>query len=226
MNKFLIGITIWLFGFSVFSQIKSNEADTQLFVFPMKGDFIHYSLSHTMSNTKNDLKHYLTFGNSDFYNNFIAKSTSLAFSFSAFKKQTQCNIITPMVGVNGNLILTLPTGVSLLDGNLLFELITFKKFKISGESVDATIKLELSENNSYTLIFTNFLITYHGMEGGAFKTVTLDLEDVYNEIKQKQSLDGKIYDRSAKNLMEINKFVHIVDELFYTELDKVIRMDN
>jgi hypothetical protein len=52
------------------------------------------------------------------------------------------------------------------------------------------------------------------------------LEDVYNEIKQKQSLDGKMYDRSAKNLMEIDKFVHIVDELFYTELDKVIRMDN
>jgi hypothetical protein len=226
MNKFLIGITIWLFGFSVFSQIKSNEADTQLFVFPMKGDFIHYSLSHTMSNTKQDLMYYLNMSNSDFYKNFGTKSISLAFSFSAFKKQTRCNISPPSAGGNGNLKLTLPTGVSLLDGNLLFELITFKKFKIYGESVDATIKLELSENNSYTLIFTNFLITYNGKEGGAFKTVTLDLEDVYNEIKQKQSLDGKMYDRSAKNLMEIDKFVHIVDELFYTELDKVIRMDN
>jgi hypothetical protein len=170
--------------------------------------------------------YYLTYSNSDFYKNFIAKSTSLAFSFSAFKKQTRCLILTPMVGNNGNLKLTLPTGASLLEGNLLFELITFKKFKIYSETVDATIKLELAENNSYTLTFTNFLITYSGTESGAFKTVTLDLEDVYNEIKQKQSLDGKMYDKSAKNLMEIDKFVHVVDELFYTELDKVIRMDN
>lgn len=226
MNKLKILIPFLFWGFSALSQIKSNEADTQLFVFPMKGDFINYSLSHTMSNTKQDLMYYLNFSNTDFYKNFITKSTSLAFSFSAFKKQTQCFISLPIYGENGNLQLTLPTGVSLLEGNLLFKLITFKKFKIYGESVNATIKLELAENNSYTLIFTNFLITFSGMEGGAFKTVTLDLEDVYNEIKQKQSLDGKMYDKSAKNLMEIDKFVHIVDELFYTELDKVIRMDN
>lgn len=226
MNKLKILIPFFFLGFSALSQIKSNEADTQLFVFPMKGDFINYSLSHTMSNTKHDLMYYLTMSNSDFYKNFITKSTTLAFSFSAFKKQTKCFISTPMFGRNGNLTLTLPTGVSLLEGNLLFELITFKKFKISSEAVNATIKLELAENNSYTLRFTNFLITYSGMEGGAFKTVTLDLEDVYNEIKQKQRLDGKMYDKSAKNLMEIDKFVHIVDELFYTELDKVIRMDN
>ena len=226
MNRLQILIPLIFLGFSALSQNKSNEADTQLFVFPMKGDFINYSLSHTMSNTKQDLKYYLNFSNSDFYKNLIQKTTNLSFSFSAFKKQTQCFIQTPMVGDNGNLNLKLPTGGSLLEGNLLFELITFKKFKISGESVDATIKLELAENNSYTLIFTNFVITYYGMESGAFKTVTLDLEDVYNEIKQKQSLDGKMYDKSAKNLMEIDKFVHIVDELFYTELDKVIRMDN
>lgn len=226
MNRLQILIPLIFLGFSALSQNKSNEADTQLFVFPMKGDFINYSLSHTMSNTKQDLKYYLNFSNSDFYKNLIQKTTNLSFSFSTFKKQTQCFIQTPMVGANGNLMLELPTGGSLLEGNLLFELITFKKFKISGESVNATIKLELAENNSYTLIFTNFVITYYGMESGAFKTVTLDLEDVYNEIKQKQSLDGKMYDKSAKNLMEIDKFVHIVDELFYTELDKVIRMDN
>ena len=226
MNKLKVLIPFLFFAFSAQSQVKSTEADTQLFVLPMKGDFIYYSLSHTMSNTNHDLTYYFTWDSTDFYKNFGSKSTGLAFSFSAFKKQTQCFISIPMVGYNGNLKLTLPTGGSLLDGNLLFELITFKKFKIYSESVDATIKLELAENNSYTLIFTNFLITYSGMQDGAFKTVTLDLEDVYNEIKQKQSLDGKMYDKSAKNLMEIDKFVHIVDELFYAELDKVIRMDN
>jgi hypothetical protein len=226
MNKFLIGITIWFFGFSVFSQIKSNEADTQLFVFPMKGDFIHYSLSHTMSNTKHDLKHYLTFENSDFCKNFMQKKALIEFSNSSNKKQIDCNIPLPIVGQNGTLVLDLPTGVSLLEGNLLFQILTIKKFKINSEVVSATVKLEINGENGYTLIFTNFVIGYSGYQGGAEKIEILNLEDIYNQIKRNQSSEGKMYDKTVKNIMEIDKVINQIDELFHTELDKVIRMDN
>lgn len=228
MNKFLIGITIWFFGFSVFSQIKSNEADTQLFVFPMKGDFIYYSLSHTMSNTKHDLKYYFNRDNSNFYKNFMKKSAdnALSGSFLNFKGYTMFVMNPPVIGGNGWMKLTFQSGKHLVEDHLLFKLLTIKKFKVSSQDIEATLKLEFNGDSSYTLCFTNFVITYYGNEGGVFKRETIDLEAVYNEIKQKQSLDGKMYDKSAKNLIEIDKFVNEIDKLFYTELDKVIRMDN
>ena len=226
MKKFLIAITIWLFGFSVFSQIKSNEADTQLFVFPMKGDFIHYSLSHTMSNTKHDLKYYFNRDNSNFYKNFMKKYSDNTYSGSFFKGYTIFTINPPGIGGFGWMKLTFQTSKHLVEDRLLFNLLTIKKFKVLSQDFEAALKLEFYGDSSYTLCFTNFVITYYGNEGGVFKRETLDLEAVYNEIKQKQSLDGKMYDKSAKNLMEIDKYINEIDKLFYTELDKVIRMDN
>ena len=229
MKKIIFVLAYLFYSFSVSAQIKPTEVDTQFLVFPMKGNFICYSFPHTMSNTKNDLKHYLSFTdseNSDFYTNFGAKSMSFAFSFSFINKKTQCFIIPPLIGENGSIELTLPTGSNLLESNLYFQLLTIKKFKVSSESVTATLKLELNGKNGYTLTFTNFLITFGGMQGGAFKIETLDLENVYNEIKANKKLDNKMYDKSAKNLKEIDDFVKKIDELFYKELDKVIQMDN
>jgi hypothetical protein len=210
-----------------FSQSKSTEDDTTVFEFPMKGDFIYYNLEHSMSNSKHDVNYYLNFNNSDFYQNFITKSiNNFSFKFSASKAALKCFISPPLIGENGTLNVNLPVGFNLLESNLLYSLITIKKFKITSERIDATIKLEVNSENSYSLIFTNFLITYGGNEGGASKFETLDLEEVYNELKNKQTLDNKMYDKTAKNLQDVDRLVKEIDALFFKELDKVIRMDN
>ena len=159
MKKVIFVLAYLFYSFSVSAQIKPTEVDTQFLFFPMKGDFICYSFPHTMTNTKHDLNHYLNFTNSDFYKNFITKSMNYAFTFSFIKKSTQCLTKPPLIGANGSIELTLPTGSNLLESNLYFQLLTIKKFKVSSEKVNATLKLELNGENGYTLTFTNFLIT-------------------------------------------------------------------
>ncbi len=225
MIRILI-LIILNFGFNyvVYSQNKENNTENQFVDFPMKGEFIYYDLKHTTNNLNHDLIFYFDMDQSDFYNNFITKSFNL--STNAFSKGTQCNISPPFPREAGELNINLPAGVALLDQNLLFALVTWKKFKVKETIVSAVVKLEVTSKNSYSLVFTNFLITYYGYEGAKWKSETLDLEVVIGELKQSGKLDGKMYDKTNKNMLEIHRIVKSIDELFETELLKAIKRDN
>ena len=226
MIRILILITL-NFGFNcvVYSQNKENNTQNQFADFPMKGDFIYYDFKHTTNNINHDLNFYFVMEQSDFYDNFITKSVN-NLSTNAFSKGTQVMVGAPVPGEHGELEIHLPAGVALLDQNLLFALVTWKKFKVKETLVSAKVKLVINNKNSYSLIFTNFLITYYGWEGKNWKSETLDLELVIGELKKNGKMEGKMYDKTNKNMLEIDRIVKSIDELFATELTKAIKMDN
>ncbi len=229
MIRILILITLNLgFNCIVYSQNKENNTENQFVDFPMKGDFIYYDFKHTTNNLNHDLNFYFVSEQSDFYNNFGRKAGNNLIT-NAFPRGSLCNISPPIPGAPGEpggLEIHLPAGVAVLDQNLLFALVTWKKFKVKETLFSAKVKLVLNNKNSYSLIFTNFLITYYGWEGANFKSETLDLELVIGELKKSGKLEGKMYDKTNKNMLEIDRIVKSIDELFETELTKAIKMDN
>jgi hypothetical protein len=134
--------------------------------------------------------------------------------------------LTIMTGCTGEikspngLLLSLPAGTQLLEESLLFSLVTIGKFKVSGQSISATVKVVFKSDNKYSLVFTNFQITYYGTQGTKVVTEMLNLEDVYKNLKNGDP-NSKMYDRGMKSMKEIDELVKACARIYSEQLKRV-----
>lgn len=218
------------------------------FSFPMKGDYIYYQFDDTTQNSKYCIKHY-----SNYSENSQQNTTAIEFQQSILKKTqnlnelkldvwggdlnvTSVNFNPPMsttvtddqkcIGEcsGGSLIINLPVGNPILPEPLLFSLMTIGKFKIGGQLIQATVKIRFTGDNSYSLIFTKFSIKYSGTKGLSVVTEDVDLEKIYTTLQQNKK-DDKMYAKSSKTLMEIDRIVKALAGIYQKELRKAYEVD-
>lgn len=222
-----------------FTTISYSQDD----LFPMKGNYIYYDFEEETSNTKHCIKHYSSSLDSTGQINSSAGELALAVqqkckNLNELKvtlvglKNTQVMIrFTPSMtkGCTGEistptgLMLILPTGTQLLEDNLLFSLVTIGKFKVSSQSISATIKVVFKSNNKYSLTFSNFQITYSGTQGSKYVTEVVNLEDVYKSLRSDPN--NRMYDKGMKSMKEIDDLVRGCARIYSQELKRVYEID-
>lgn len=238
--------SITLITFSLISLFVFSQDD----IFPMKGSYIYYSFKEETSNTKHCLGHYFSYvdesGNTnpsamELNSAVLKKGTNLnenRLSLSGLNnRNTSVTFTVPFtntfsctddkkapVGLN----LKLPSGVRLLEKNILFSLLTSKNLKITAQWITATVKIEFESTNKYNLIFTNFTVHYQGTQGPLnmkLATEELDLEDIYNTLNSKGKQNGKMYDKSMETMREVDRLVNACAEIFSKELKRTYEVD-
>ncbi|AEA44306.1 hypothetical protein [Fluviicola taffensis] len=216
-------------------------------LFPMKGDYIYYDFEEETHNTKHCLKYYSSqLDSANQYNQGASelmtavrskaqnlnelkvtlvglKNTTVNFTASpSLAKMTSCigEIKNP-----ASLLLGLPTGAQLLEESLLFSLSSVGKFKVSGQYITATVKVVFKSDNKYSLVFTNFQITYIGTQGLKAVTEVLNLEEVYKSLKNGDSR-SKMYNRGMKSMKEIDDLVKSCARIYSQELKRIYEIDD
>lgn len=209
---------------------------------PMKGKYIYYSFDETTNNTKKCLKEYFnSFKEQGVFNTGPHASSNILQKLQSFNKFTaEFNTIkNTMVIIPGlssldfgcegevpfSLTLMMPTGNMFFESNLLFSLITMGKFKIISQTVTANGKLKFHSANSYSLIFSNFVVKYMGMQGYSVINEVLNLEDVYAEIQKLGEQKNKMYDRGNKTLAELDVLIRKLANLISSEIIKTYEID-
>ena len=219
-----------------------NISFSQDTIFPFKGKYIFYSYEEKAENVKHCLKYYLS--SLDSLNQNNGSSTELMLSLknksrnlNSISKGKQVifdvnPILTNWTGCVGEvknangLLITLPTGTQWLEENLLFSLLTVGKFKISSQSITATVKVSFTSRNTYNLSFSNFKITYGGIKGSEYITQELNLEDVYSNIKNNKGQNDKMYDKGIESMIEIDKIVKECAKIFSQEFKRIYEIDD
>lgn len=215
-------------------------ASSQDDLFPMKGNYIYYDFEEETNNTKHCIKYY-----SSALDSLGQPNTSASeFVIAVMKKCMNLNELKVTLGglkntdikfmVNPSLskdcageikspnafTLKLPTGTQILEDNILFSLLTVGKFKVSGQSISATVKVVFKSGNKYSLVFTNFQITYFGTQGTKVVNETLNLEDVYKNLK-----NSRMYDKGKKSMQEIDELVKACAKIYSQELKRIYEID-
>ena len=225
--------------------IRSTMFFAQDVVFPMKGDYIYYEFAEQTNNTKHCIRHYSCLmdstkkynpsarelmmnvkGKCDNLNEMKVtlvglKNTSL---FMQINPTTDYSCMGEIKTPNG-FNLQLPAGTQLLENNLLFSLFTFGKFKVGIQKITATIKVVFEADNKYSLIFTNFKITYFGSQGTKIIQEELDLEEVYKTLQEKGKQDNKMYDRGIESMKELDQIIKSCANIYSKELKRTYEID-
>lgn len=215
-------------------------ASSQDDLFPMKGDYIYYDFEEQTHNTKHCIKYYSSVYDSLGQSNSSASEfviavmkkcmnlNELKVTFRGLKNTDIKFMINPSLtkdcigelnSPNG-FTLKLPTGTQILENNILFSLLTIGKFKVYGQLISATVKVVFKSDTKYSLVFTNFQITYYGTQGTKAVNETLNLEEVCKNLK-----NSRMYDKGKKSIQEIDKLVKACAKVYSQELKRIYEID-
>lgn len=229
----------------LFLSLFSTTAFCQTDSLPMKGNYVYYEFNEKTSNTKHCIAYYSTATDStgapnrsavQFGANVSKKTLNLnknQLSLTGLKNTTI--MFTVPVGTSrkckgemngaGSIMMTLPTGGSLLEYNFLYSLFTIGKFKVSSQVISATVNIKFISDNEYTLVFTNFVITYAGHKGGEFVQEVLNIEDIYKSLQTDGKQDGKMYDKAMESITDLDTIVKALAKIYSEELKRTYELD-
>jgi len=210
----------------------------------MKGDFIYYEFKETTNNKNRCIKQYFCSHDStvevfqpalDLKNNVELKCNDLN-KISIWGKETVVGFDAPL-GSNvkdclgdipsppGSINFILSGDVPFLESTLLGSLLNSNKFKVSAQMIVPTMKIKFYSKNEYSIVFTNFKITYAGTKGNEDLYETLDLETVYRTLLEKGKQNGKMYDNSLEAFRELDKMIKFIAKTYSDELKRIYQID-
>lgn len=214
-------------------------------LFPMKGDFIYYEFKETTSNKNRCIKQYFCMhdGNTvelfqpstDLKNSIDTKCRELN-KYSISGQNPEVEFESPLgdfvkdciVDLNApfsTLLIGFPAEVPFLEKTLLGSLLNSNKLKVISLGIIASMKIKFYSKNEYSIIFTNFKISYFGKKGNDILEETLDLETVYKTLLEKGKQNDKMYDRSLEAFTELDNMIKFIAKTYSDELKRIYQID-